>query len=265
MVVAESKGLVKGKVIDEKSLKPIAYANVMVNKTLLGTYTDREGNFKLQLSPGIYELVFLHVSYRKKKIEVNVSQKDTVFLSIKLPEETGRLGIITVEAARKHPLSVYKMNAKSIKNLPALAEPDIFRAIAFLPGVSQPDDYTVGLNFRGGNSDQNMVYLDNVALYNPYHLFGLFGSFNTNIISQTMVHTAHFPAKYSGYLSGVIEVESKKRETANFINGNLSLISANIAFAHTWKNTYVLAAVRRTYLDYLLKLNKKRCYVVLCG
>jgi hypothetical protein len=58
-----------------------------------------------------------------------------------------------------------------------LGEPDIIRAVQLLPGVEARNDFSTGLNVRGGESDQNLILIDGYPIYNPFHLGGLFSTF----------------------------------------------------------------------------------------
>src|SRR5689334_23586302 len=59
---------------------------------------------------------------------------------------------------------------KKIATLPALGETDILRVVQMLPGVVARNDFSAGYNVRGGEADQNLILLDVVPIYNPFHL-----------------------------------------------------------------------------------------------
>ena len=72
---------------------------------------------------------------------------------------------------------IVNLSPRQIKGFPALAEPDIFRAIQALPGVLTSSEFSTGLIIRGGNTDQNLILLDGITVYNPSHLGGVFSNF----------------------------------------------------------------------------------------
>ncbi len=253
---AQSMFSIKGRVLDAKNKLPVAYANVVVLHTFLGTSTDEDGYFKLRLKKGSYSLLISHIAYDEKLIDISAFTKDTV-ITVKLNEHSARLGVVTVNGKRETPPSVFIMSGASMKNIPAMGEPDVLRAVAFLPGVFQKSDYNLGLNFRGGNVDQNQIFWDGVGLFNPYHLLGIFSSFNLWALKSATVYTAHFPAKYNGGLSGIVDIKSKGPGTKDFTKANISLLSSNFSVARAWGNTFILAAARRTYLDLVLRLFSK--------
>jgi len=71
-----------------------------------------------------------------------------------------------------------KITSKSLKNNPALGEPDIIAAIRTLPGIYMTNDLIGGFYVRGGSPDQNMIMLDGCEVVNPFHMLGLFSTFN---------------------------------------------------------------------------------------
>ena len=69
------------------------------------------------------------------------------------------------------------LTGRALRQVPQIGEPDVLRAAQLLAGVVARNDYTAGYNVRGGESDQNLVLLDGIPVYNPFHLGGLFGTF----------------------------------------------------------------------------------------
>ena len=136
------------------------------------------------------------------------------------------------------------------------SEADLLRTVQLLPGVEAKNDFSAGMNVRGGESDQNLVLLDGYPIYNPFHLGGLFGTFVEPMVGRVEVFTGAFPASYGNRLSSVLDVRSaiEAREgihgTANvsLIASQMSLGSSFAAGMGTWK-----LAGRRTYIDKAVK------------
>lgn len=93
--------LVTGRVTDDKG-EPVAFANVWVENTQLGTAANEEGNFSIQLAPGEHILVFRAVGYlmQQKKITLN---SDPVTLQVTLPENKLELPEIVKKAGAEDP------------------------------------------------------------------------------------------------------------------------------------------------------------------
>jgi hypothetical protein len=129
---------------------------------------------------------------------------------------------------------------------------DVLRNARLLPGLSARNDYSAGLNVRGGESDQGIVMLDGIPLYHPFHLGGLLSSFIEPAISQMDMFTGVFPARYSGHLSGVLDMRSaEEARTGVHGSADLNLLSSSATLGGTTRGgaTSWLIAGRRTYAD----------------
>lgn len=125
------------------------------------------------------------------------------------------LNTVEITAERKEvtplaPVGV-KMTQKFIKHVPAfLGENDVLRSAQFIPGVQSAGDGATGLVVRGGSPDQNLILLDGVPVYNAFHVMGLFSVFNPEMIQNTYILKGAFPARYSGRLSSVLDIQTKE-------------------------------------------------------
>ncbi len=245
---------ISGRITNFQTGEPIFNVSIYLVGTYIGTTTNKDGYYTLKIPTGKQTLKFYHLVYNKKEIELDLKKDSVYTLNIELEEIVLQLGTVTVQGKQDIPTSNYIINERSIKNMPALAEPDIMRAVSFLPGIVQYSDYNVELNIRGGWSDQNKILYDDVEVYNPYHLFGIFSAFNLWTIDEVQVWSANFPAQYGGKLSGIVSMKSKPQSSKLFTKLNVSLIMANLALSRKFGDTFVMFAARRPYLDLLMAL-----------
>ena len=107
-------------------------------------------------------------------------------------EELEAVVIITdIEAVnlRSPQMSINALTSNTVKQIPAvLGEPDLVKAITFLPGVTNAGEGSSGFNVRGGSVDQNLILLDEAIIYNSSHLFGLFSVFNPDAIKDLKLY-----------------------------------------------------------------------------
>ena len=139
-------------------------------------------------------------------------------------------------------------------------EADVLRAVRLLPGVTARNDYSVGMNVRGGEADQNLVLLDGYPIYNPFHMGGLFGAFVEPMVDRVEFMTGGFPAAYGGRLSSVLDVRSAVEPRPD-IHGraDVSLIATTVAVGSGMqggRSTWTVAG-RRTYADKIADIYKK--------
>ncbi|RMG39686.1 MAG: hypothetical protein D6732_03935 [Methanobacteriota archaeon] len=159
---------------------------------------------------------------------------------------------VIVQAERKTPLYTrYRLDNLTIRNSPSLGEPDLFYAMTLLPGVTMGNDLKGDLHFRGGSSDQNLILLDGVELYNPYHLLGLFGTFNVGMIEDARVYVGNFPVRYGDRISSVVDISTLRKTSRKMVN--FSLLSSSLVVNSHWKKISFLTAARRTYYDLFIK------------
>lgn len=101
------------------------------------------------------------------------------------------------------------VGGREIKLLPGLAEADVMRAMEVLPGVVSTSDFSSAFNVRGGSADQNLILLDGIPIFNPFHLGGLFSVFNSDVIARAELLAGGFGAEYGGRVSSVLNVETR--------------------------------------------------------
>ena len=89
---------IKGKVTDQNTGEPVAFANVFFAGTLIGAVTDLEGNFSFTIpKQGKYELTVSYVGYLECSKEI-VSTDELPFFEITLEPEVIELRDVNVEA-----------------------------------------------------------------------------------------------------------------------------------------------------------------------
>jgi len=188
-------------------------------------------------------------------------------LNVLLRPEGSLLEEVTIKAntfedrVRSTEMSVTTIGTREIKALPALfGETDIIKILQLKPGFTPGSEGTTGLFVRGGNSDQNLIVLDEAVVYNANHLFGFFSTFNSDAVKDLKVYKGGFPAQYGGRLSSVIDVRMKEGTNQRFSgSGGIGLISSRLTLEgpiQKDKSSFIVSG-RRTYADLITKqINK---------
>ncbi len=152
------------------------------------------------------------------------------------------------------------ITGRALRALPSIGEPDVLRTAQLMAGVVARNDFSAGYNVRGGESDQNLVLLDGIPVYNPFHLGGLFGTFVDQAVASVDLSVGGFPAEHGGRLSRVLDVRPKAEERRG-VHGaaQVSLVSTSGAVGGAFgrtpdgdARTSWNVAARRTYLDALV-------------
>ena len=252
---------INGFVREESTGEPVSYANVFLSDTDLGAATSRDGYFVITDIPkGEYEFNVTMIGYGVYKEKISVSDTVSLRLEIRLKEEIIKTSEILVTAERQKferaiESSQISLDLRDINSAPAFIEPDVFRTLQMLPGVQTSSDFSSALYVRGSTPDQNLIMLDGNAIYNPYHLGGIFSTFNTDAIKEADFHAGGFPARYGGRMGAILNIINREGN-ANKITGmaNISLISSKALLEGPlpkWrgiKGSWMISG-RRTYFD----------------
>ena len=184
-----------GFITDSLSGEALIGANVFVEESGKGMATDINGYYVLsEIASNEITLIVSYVGYKRfeKKINFvndNINNKNSINLDIAMDIEAIEIIEIDVSAEEIERLnriepSRISLSPRVLKAQPSLAEPDIFRTIQSLPGVLTTSEFSTGLVIRGGNTDQNLILLDGITVYNPSHLGGLFSNFIVDAVKD---------------------------------------------------------------------------------
>ena len=175
-----------------------------------------------------------------------------------LTVEANRAGASSRELARvifdrEVAVGAVGMTSSQVGAVPAMVEADVFRSLRSLAGVSGVNDFNAGVYVRGGNSDQISVRWEGAPVFGPYHLFGMFGVFNSDAVETAELYKGSIPARYGGALSGVVSVRQRAggHPDAPSAAGGLSLLGVR-AMANgvlPWGGVRWLAAGRQATVD----------------
>ena len=144
------------------------------------------------------------------------------------------------------------MTAEDIRAVPEVGEPDVLRSLQSLAGVSTVNDFYASMYLRGGDADQVGVLWEGAPVFAPFHMFGIFGVFNSDVVETAELYKGSMPARYGGSASGVLSVHQRLGEGSDLrARGGLSLLGVRTAVGgeFAWKGGRWMAAARRATVD----------------
>ncbi len=259
---AQNKHTISGIISDAASNETLIGVNVYFPNLQKGTITNAYGFYSITLDEGTYDLLVQFLGYESQSIKIELN-KD-IKLSVQLVENTEELEAVVIitdiEAVnlRSPQMSINALTSNTVKQIPAvLGEPDLVKAITFLPGVTNAGEGSSGFNVRGGSVDQNLILLDEAIIYNSSHLFGLFSVFNPDAIKDLKLYKGGIPARYGGRLSSVLDIYQKDGNSSEHkLNGGIGIVSSKLLAEGPIKKeigSYLLAG-RGTYAHLFLPL-----------
>ena len=259
----EKKTIISGSIKDASNGEQLLGATVLVKELKTGTATNMYGFYSLSLIPGKYTLVFSYIGYQS--VEKTIELKSNLTLNVELKSAQNELqGVVITEKrsnenVTKNEMSVVRMDAKTIRQIPAfMGEVDIIKAMQLLPGVQTTSEGASGFSVRGGSPDQNLILLDEATVYNASHLLGFFSVFNNDAIKDVKIYKGDIPMNYGGRLSSVLEVRMNDGNDKHFEGtGGIGNISSRLTLEGPLlkdKTSFILSG-RRTYFDLFLPLS----------
>lgn len=258
---------IRGKVIDNNG-KPVDAASIKITNLKKTTVTDLDGDFRLLLNTGTYQLEISSIGYLPQSLNLKLL-KDTNLIIILTTKSIQQLQEVVVTTNKYQPLqrvatpqmSVERITMKEAQLLPAIfGEVDIIKVLQLKPGIKSGGEGTAGIYVRGGGIDQNLFLIDGVPVYNPSHLLGFFSVLNQDAVSEVEVYKGGFPARYGGRLSSVLDVKMNNgRKDKLRVQGGVGLISSRISIDGPItknKHNFIISA-RRTYANLITGLFNK--------
>jgi len=274
---AQSKfGRINGVLRDADTGEPILYANVSLKQTGIGAATDNSGYYIItNIPPGNYTLQIMVIGYERTEQNISVvgGLEERLDFEISPTFIEGEEVVVTGERQRfekEIEVSAVNLSMRDVKTMPAFVEADIFRTLQLLPGVQSSSDFSSALVVRGGSPDENLIMLDGIEIYNPFHLGGVFSTFNADAIADAEFLAGGFPAQYGNRISSVLSItgregDSKHRKLfpesklgeyfdVSQIRGEVNLLSSKLlAEGPIGKGSWMFSG-RRTYFDQVARL-----------
>jgi hypothetical protein len=223
-VLFGQQGSVFGKVQD-KDGQPLGGATIQVSGTN-GIITDENGKYEIQLPVGRYTFTVSFVGYRTRSVTLNINQGAFIQYDFNLREDTRQLEELQIvdqlDPSEEAP-NVTAISAQSAKGLPS-AFGDFSKILVTLPGVSSNNEFSSAYSVRGGNFDENLVYVNEIPVYRPFlstagRQEGL--SFvNPEMVSNIRFSAGGWESKYGDKLSSNLTILYQEPDT---LSGQLTV------------------------------------------
>ncbi|MFN0149764.1 MAG: carboxypeptidase regulatory-like domain-containing protein [bacterium] len=246
---------------DANSGESLAFATVVVrgDSVSTGGLSNADGYYAVNgLRAGAYVVTYQAIGYDARRDTLSLAAGEQVRRDVALGVAPLQMEGVEITADRGKEEQQLQpgfiaFDARQLKRMPSVGEPDIIRSLQMLPGIQAASDISSGLYIRGGGPDQTLILLDQIPLYNPTHAFGFFSTFNADAIKDVNLYKGAYPAQYGGRLSSVLDVTNREGNRKTFQGrGGISLIAARTTLeGPVGKGSWIVSG-RRTYLEPVL-------------
>lgn len=254
------QALVSG-IVKNQQQEPLESATIAVEGTTLATQTNTLGTFSLGVpSQRDIVLVVRYLGYKELKQTLRLSQNEKRTVTFILQPDPQQLQAVNVRGknqdASREQVSVTKLDPRDVRQLPS-AFGDFNKMLVTLPGVSSNNELSSTYSVRGGNYDENLVYVNNIEIYRPFLISSAqqegLSFVNPDLVADIQFSSGGWQPKYGDKLSSVLNIEYKQPKSfAASVSGGLTGGNIHLESASKNKKASYLFGARHKNGQYIL-------------
>ncbi|MCJ7629321.1 MAG: TonB-dependent receptor, partial [Longimicrobiales bacterium] len=238
-----------------RPLEGVAVALEGGGELAYGTFTDRNGFYQIPgISPGTYTVRSDRIGYAQHEQVVTLAAGERQTVSFRLePAAVALEGIVVApdRGAAVRDLGRQVVTPKDMRFVPVPGgSGDLATYLQTLPGVTTTGDRGGQLFVRGGTPADNLVLVDGIPIYQPFHILGFFSVFPENLVSSADFYPGGFGARYHGRTSSVLDVRMRDGDPSGVhAMASVSPFLAEALVEGSVEGATWIASVRRSLVD----------------
>tara|TARA_R110000850_G_scaffold277086_1_gene422543 strand:+ start:285897 stop:288359 length:2463 start_codon:yes stop_codon:yes gene_type:complete len=249
-IVFSQTATIKGVILDDQN-QPVPGVNVTYLDK--GVLTDFSGFYLLEI-PAEEEVTvsFSHISFKNISLNLTLDRNEDFEFNPVMSLDIEQMGEVVVSAREnKQVQGIVSLTPETIRKIPG-ANAGVENLLKSLPGVSSNNELSTQYSVRGGNYDENLVYVNEIEVYRPFLIRsgqqeGL--SFvNSDLTSNVDFSAGGFQAKYGDKLSSVLDI-TYRRPVSFGATADLSLLGGSVSAGGISKNGRLSAIGGIRYRD----------------
>lgn len=252
--------IITGVVLDQNNL-PLS--NVNVSSAFQGTYTDKDGFYALEIiSEQKTTITFSHIGHENIVLKnLILSSNETFEFNPVLKEGATQVDGVTVTASgEKRIAGITTIPPETIRRIPG-ANAGVENVLKLLPGVSSNNELSTQYTVRGGNYDENLVYVNGIEVYRPFLIRsgqqeGL-SFINPEMVQKLEFSPGGFQAKYGDKLSSVLDITYKNPKEFS-LQANASLLGMSSTLETISNNSDLSTITSIRYRNNSLLVNSQQ-------
>ena len=259
LIILSQKSYIKGVVLDINN-NPIENVNIS-SESKAGATTNSNGFYSIEIKALTdINITFSHVNFKSISFPINLKTNEVYEFYPVMDINIQQIEEIVLNSNKRTELkSIITIDPQIIRTIKG-AQPGIENLLKTLPGVNISNELSTQYSVRGGNFDENLVYVNGIEIYRPFLVRsgqqeGL--SFvNSNLIKNIKFSAGGFQSKYGDKLSSVLDIEYKN-PNGNNLAGNINLLGGNITLNNISKNAKVSNILGVRYRDNSMLVNSR--------
>jgi hypothetical protein len=248
---------VKGYIYNKESKKALPDITIAVKGIPGFSNTDSTGKFSLNV-PAERDIIIVlkNIGFKEVNLKRNYKAGSVNELNVDLESNVNTLGTVQIEDKQARSSTLTRIDPKLLYTLPTTGG---FEAILkTLPGVSSNNELSSQYNVRGGNYDENLIYVNDIEIYRPFLVRsgqqeGL-SFINADMVSSILFSAGGFDAKYGDKLSSVLDVQYRNPRTfGGTVQGSLLGGSVHLEGISKDARFSAIGGIRTRTNQYLLR------------
>ncbi len=258
VAAAAQQAAILGIVADSGTGRPLENVEITLNtggRPAYRTLTDRNGFYQmLGISAGMYTLRIRRVGYLGHAQIITLAAGEQRSVSVRLEQTAVALEAVVVTAEQGAAVSDLGRQIVTPADVRLVPVPggsgDLVAYVQTLPGVTTTGDRGGQLFVRGGTPAENLVLVDGIPIYQPFHILGFFSVFPEDLISSADFYPGGFGARYQGRTSSVLDVRLREGNPHGFrATASVSPFITEALAEGPVKGAMLLASVRRSLVE----------------
>ncbi len=237
---AQKKVKLSGRVIDANN-EGIELASIRIEGTTQGTMTDLKGNYEIYVAPAdTVVVIYSCLGYRTER-KTLLSPKQDMMMNVRLYTIDRTIKEVVVTEHRKQTSTLQRIDSKDLKLMPDATGGSIEAMLTTMAGVNSSNELSSQYSVRGGNFDENIVYVNGIEVYRPLTVRsgqqeGL-SFINPDLVGSIGFSSGGYSAEYGDKMSSVLDITYKQPEAfegavaASFLGASASVGQSTSKFS----------------------------------
>ncbi|TDS13323.1 TonB-dependent receptor-like protein [Maribacter caenipelagi] len=237
--------------------------NVNITSKGLGTTSNSDGFYILEItSDEENTIIFSHIAYLDVVLEkLILNTNETFEFNPILKSDVTQIDGVTVSATgQKEASNILNISPEKIRKIPG-ANSGVETILKLLPGVSSNNELSTQYAVRGGNYDENLVYVNEIEVYRPFLIRSAqqegLSFVNSDLVQNVKFSAGGFQAKYGDKLASVLDIKYKT-PTLFSLRADLSFLGASASLETISKNQKLSSVSGVRYRNNSLLVNSQQ-------
>ena len=240
-----------GKITDDND-SVLELVNIAVLGTSYGVSSNSKGQYELHLpADTLLNVVYSFVGYQQETRKIKLKAGEQRKVDVCLHSASTTLSDVVVSDRQINSATITRLDAREISLIPSSSAGGVEDLVKTLPGVSSTNELSSQYNVRGGNFDENLIYINGIEVYKPF----LVGSgqqegmsiINPSLVSNIDFSAGGFSAEYGDKLSSALDITYKKP----------TLPAASLSLSFLGAEAHAEGSLVKNKLSYLIGVRYK--------